>query len=288
MWNSWVDKEIIAEVKKITENSKEWFFLKSWDKSNYRDRMENEELLMTLSYFNYKKQIGSKTSFLVLHPRDNRLNARIGNKKDITHVLTEVSTDLEKKKMFLTQIKETVSLVKKCKTFLLQENKVKSELSSYLKRNLDWLFNPFGRKNFRRTRQDYYILWLLISPINFEMVKHFRDDIIIDVRNLFKKFRATSHDVEIINAYEDFIRAINEFHIKYSQDKRTIVLSDKEIRLLIKKQGYICPISGARLRLGDEIEVDHRIPLAVGGKEKKSNLQLVHKDNNRKKRASII
>ncbi|YAF95719.1 MAG: HNH endonuclease [Nodularia sp. CChRGM 3473] len=54
---------------------------------------------------------------------------------------------------------------------------------------------------------------------------------------------------------------------------------------MLKEQGNVCAISGAPLFIGDEIEVDHSIPLSIGGADSTENLQIVHKDSNRIKGA---
>ena len=51
-------------------------------------------------------------------------------------------------------------------------------------------------------------------------------------------------------------------------------------------QGGICPLCGKLMELG-EYEVDHIVPLALGGGNESSNIQLTHGRCNRKKGISI-
>ena len=83
--------------------------------------------------------------------------------------------------------------------------------------------------------------------------------------------------------YLKFIDGVKELHEKYAIEKRRIVLTDQEIKDIILKQGNICPISKTPLYWGDEVEVDHIKPLALGGKDERGNLQVTHKDSNRSK-----
>lgn len=49
MWNSYIDKEIIEEIKKNVEKYGSWFYLRQ-----NGIRMENEELYTSLAYLEYK------------------------------------------------------------------------------------------------------------------------------------------------------------------------------------------------------------------------------------------
>ena len=51
----------------------------------------------------------------------------------------------------------------------------------------------------------------------------------------------------------------------------------------MRKQGGISGLSEAIVFQGDEIEVDHIVPLAKGGQDSYENMQIVHKDENRAK-----
>ncbi|MCC0177560.1 HNH endonuclease [Waterburya agarophytonicola K14] len=45
---------------------------------------------------------------------------------------------------------------------------------------------------------------------------------------------------------------------------------------LLKRQKGICPWCCLRFREGDLLEIDHKIPRALGGKDEYKNLQLLH------------
>ncbi|MHC5937282.1 HNH endonuclease, partial [Nostoc sp.] len=84
---------------------------------------------------------------------------------------------------------------------------------------------------------------------------------------------------------ELFLSQVQDFHTKYSVENRRAKLSEGEKVEMLKEQGNCCAISGAILFIGDDIEVDHNVPLSIGGTDSKENFQIVHKDSNRSKGA---
>ncbi len=116
--------------------------------------------------------------------KEQRLNARIGYKKDVTNLLNDASSSDEIKANLLEEVRKTKSLIKKVRILLISEDVGGKEVGAYLKEELDGLFNSLNRKNFRRTFQDFYILWYIISPITLEMLKMHRHQIRQDVGEL--------------------------------------------------------------------------------------------------------
>ena len=55
MWNSWVDREVIATIRENVKKHREWFYSKVIKGRNDRDRMENEELYMSLVYLEFQR-----------------------------------------------------------------------------------------------------------------------------------------------------------------------------------------------------------------------------------------
>ncbi len=115
------------------------------------------------------------------------------------------------------------------------------------------------------------------------MVKFHRLEIKKDIQNIFFYMKSLD-DISYDNSgQEKFIELIHEFHQKYKKEQRTIKLSDIEKEELIKQQDNRCSISGSLIFMGDEIEVDHEKPLAIGGTDSIENLQVTHKIDNRSK-----
>jgi hypothetical protein len=283
MWNSWADKEIITAIKDEVKKERGWFYVRSSDRSNFRDRMENEEIFALLTYLGYKSLYDSKFKSLDIFQKENRLNARISNKKDISHLMNEVSSDEQTKARLFDEIKKTKSFIKKIRLLLVDSDLNDQNVDQYLKDKLDKIFNSVERLTFRRTFQDFYILWYIISPISYEMMKKYRQEIASELKEYFAFSKNIPEEDSDGKGYSKFIKNISLFHSKYEIEKRKLFLTDTEIKDLIAKQNNTCPISNTPLFWGDDIEVDHIMPLALGGKDEHSNLQVTHKDSNRSK-----
>ena len=173
------------------------------------------------------------------------------------------------------------SFVRKIKLVLLDRDiESKDELKKFFREDLNLLFKAQRQvRSFRRTKQDFYILWYLLAPLNLEMVKFCRSNIKKDLHSIFYALRNNSEKF----SKKDFLSQAQEFHSNYSIEERKTKLSEAKKAEMLKKQANRCPISGAPLFIGDEIEVDHDIPLSIGGMDSVENLQITHKDSNRSK-----
>jgi CRISPR/Cas system Type II protein with McrA/HNH and RuvC-like nuclease domain len=142
-------------------------------------------------------------------------------------------------------------------------------------------------KYFRRTMQDFYITWKLLSDINLEMIKLHRLEIKSELQFIFQYLKnIPESDLDENKGYKKFNKLCDNFHIKYTISSRKVKLSESEKLALINKQGGISGLSKSLIFLGDEVEVDHINPISKGGDDIIENLQVVHKDENRKKGAS--
>jgi len=282
MWNSWAEREVITKIKNNVSKHQEWFHLKSAKQPKDRDRMKNEELYTSLVYFEFKQlKEQNIEKFFRIYKQNNRINVRLGAIKDINLVLTKVSENQEDKKLFMNSITKVEQFISKVKCVLLDEYKDKNQLDTYLKDELDSLYKTRkGSRNFRRTKQDFYILWYVLIPLNYEMVRHYRQEIKQELKDLFYRMKNKQD-----SNYDEkkFQKEIEKFQKKYKQNQRKLKLSESDKETLIKQQRNKCPISGDPLFMGDEIEVDHKKPLAIGGLDSIDNLQITHKNANRRK-----
>jgi hypothetical protein len=57
----------------------------------------------------------------------------------------------------------------------------------------------------------------------------------------------------------------------------------KNLKEIYKSQDGVCPYTGRKIHLGQEAELDHKMPVCRGGKGEKENLQWVHRKVNRAK-----
>lgn len=169
MWNSWVDKDIIASIKKICQEAQSWFFIKDVNKRRFGDRMNNEELFTILSYFDYQKSHNRPTeSFLDIYQRQDRVNARVKEKKDVTSLLFNVTSNIDAKNQFLISISNIDLFLKKTEALLNLETTGVGNL----KDKLDHLLSSRSRRQYlHRTFQDFYILWYILSEIDIDALK---------------------------------------------------------------------------------------------------------------------
>jgi hypothetical protein len=98
----------------------------------------------------------------------DRINARIRSIKGISQLLALVSEDSKCKQEFLDSIKNLEIFITKLKLVLLDKDILdKTELSHYLKSELDGLYKARKEShNFKRTKQDFYILWYALNALN--------------------------------------------------------------------------------------------------------------------------
>jgi hypothetical protein len=290
MWNSWVDVDIIENIKSLKTRIDNWFYLKQLKSVNDRDRMENEELITSLIFLEYSVLIKDTRKTLDIYQKTDRLNARIGDKQLISSLLLEITENEDNNtSQFDTAFKNIRSFIKKLKYVLLDKDQNKDELFEYLKLELDDLFkadkNP---KYFRRTMQDFYFIWHLLSDINFEMVKFNRLEIKKEIKQIFKYLKnIPESDWKDNNGFFKYTEYTQAFKNKYKTQPRKTILSEDEKLNLIKSQNNESNISGAPIFLGDDIEVDHEFPISKGGKDEIDNLKIVHKDENRQKGSKI-
>jgi hypothetical protein len=186
-----------------------------------------------------------------------------------------VTTDEKSKTEFIQSIKNIESFIKKVRIILLDKDS--EELDDFLRSELNKLFYS---KSTRRTTQSFYSLWIILNDINLEMIKKHRIEIKNEIIKIFEKMKNIQEDQNGLKIYKN---SLIEFKQKYTNKERRINLTLEEKNNLIMKQRNVCPICNNLLFIGDEIEVDHINPIAIGGRDGFLNLQIAHKDCNRKK-----
>jgi uncharacterized protein with ParB-like and HNH nuclease domain len=284
MWNSWIDREIIEIIRSNLDKHRGWFYIKLVKSRNDRDRMENEELYMSLVYLEYQrmKSKDQDDKYLYIYNRNDGINVRMGSSYEITRLLQSVFEDKDVKGNLLKSIKILESFVKKIKLVLLDRDVEENQevLARFFGDELNLLFKAQRPvRSFRRTKQDFYILWYLLHPLNIEMVKYHRLEIKKNLQNIFYALRNNSESL----TKEFFMSEAQNFHVKYSVEVRQTKLSQVDKIEKLKEQDNRCAISGAPLFIGDDIDVDHSKPLSIGGVDSKENLQMTHRDSNQQK-----
>jgi len=172
MWNSYIDREIIEQVKKISNTYEDWFYLR---KEN--TRMGNENICTALSYLQFKLReceisLDKIQEYLDIYKIGNRINFRIKSKNEITKTLE----DTQRKPEFLQS----------CKSFeknFIQKVKFLSQPEAFSKTHEENLNSILNVK--RRTQQSFYALWVFLFDISQEVMEKKYLQIRDDLRHLF-------------------------------------------------------------------------------------------------------
>ena len=285
MWNSWADVEIINAIKELKTSVYDWFYIKQIKRAKDRDRMENEELLTSLCYIEYYANKIGGPSTIDIYQKTNRMNARISTKARISSLMQSLSESPELKPEFIQAVKQVKNNIKKIKYVLIDRDVKSVELISFLSSELNFVFNAGKNvKGFRRRIQDFYFLWNMVVPHNFEMVKHHRIEMKKDIMEVFEFIKSIPEEYQIDSkGYDMYNSMMQKLLMKYEKAKRKIKLSEVQKLELIKNQQNKSSLSDAPIFMGDDIEIDHVKPLAIGGSDSLDNLGVTHKDENRRK-----
>jgi len=210
MWNSWADKDIVTSIRKIAKEIKEWFYLKQSSRENFRDRMQNEEMLASLAFLFVKEENSPGELHLDIYQKEQRLNARVKAKKEISTTLIRASENEEMKSRFQEAINKTLALIDKTKSILLTQLS-NHELGSVqlLNASLDELLFPNKERKIR-TYQDFYILWLCISPLDPEVIDAKGEQVYFNIREVFEFFRDVPEST--IDGKAGFLKLVAQFH----------------------------------------------------------------------------
>jgi hypothetical protein len=279
MWNSYVDKDIVDNIKSLVKRYDNWFYVLQ---SKNDTRMKNEEMYTIFVYLEYKYAFSDFDDnrfypFLDIHHKTTGLYIRVKSKLDVTKILNTATIDLNEKQNLEKSIKSTDSMLRKLKMILIDEEIKEEDETDYLARELTRIFNVKNQKWYSRTLQDFYTLWYLVHFINQERVINNRSEIKKDLTRIFESIKNVKSKEENPYQIEQFHESILDFRNKYQKDSRKIILSKDETIELIKRQNGLCPLCGKKLLITDEIHIDHIKPLAQGGKDRFLNLQATHR-----------
>ena len=197
MWNSFIDKEVIEKIKKLTRININWFFIKPI--KNKSDRMLNEELITVLSYLFYNFSQKNKNS-LGFFKRDSSINCRINDKKNVSHILERITTDALLKIRFIEGINSVENLI----------NVVKNKLDANdMKKSLDSLLNKESR-DYKRYLVNFYILFEILQRLSSERLKDITFDELQDKMLIIQQELKNSKKPNDINIQEYFIQYLDD------------------------------------------------------------------------------
>lgn len=211
MWNSIVNCEITGKVKSICkdEEKNNWFFLRE-TKEGQPDRMLNEEMIVILSYICYAYETGLKIEDVIgFFPRQDRITCRLKNKTALSDFLTTEIDNNEKSKLrYLRAIDRTGELITKFGE-LFKESPSKESLNKVL--------NVKRNKTFRRSLQDFYVIWLIIADISNIDFKNSSDDILNDIITILSLLKNASDKTVDELYFKEFNVKLTELIDKYDK-----------------------------------------------------------------------
>lgn len=199
MWNSYIDKEIIKNVKSILKENKGWFYFRKNNK-----RMENENIYTALIYLHFHREtnINSQNHPLEFYKVGDKINFRLKSKTEVTKILE----DPNNKKDIINACKDFSEVfILKVKSIVQDDSSDKLET---LNKNLETIFSVSASG--RRTQQSFYALWYFISEISIDAIIKNKLEIRQDLHELYKL-------MNMVESKEKFAAKINLFWSKFKK-----------------------------------------------------------------------
>lgn len=170
MWNAFISRQFVEKIKLYADQYAGKLF-KPVD-----TRMKNEELITMLAYLSYIKRKDSikPGDYLNIFVRNQRLNARINRKGNITNRLTEISSNNDP--VFDDAIQDVKDFIDKLQYLCGDEFKNFNKMICHTRKNTQ-----------SRTNQNFYLLWIALEHISIDRIKVEKDNIFKNIQNLFSK-----------------------------------------------------------------------------------------------------
>lgn len=168
MWNAYVTKEYVDRIKAYAKEYAGRLF-KPVD-----TRMKNEELITILAYLAYierKDQIKPE-DYLNIFVRNQRINARISTKGNITTSLGEISST--KDSVFSDALEDVKEFIHKLQVLCGESFQDFNQMLGYTRKNAQ-----------SRTNQNFYLLWIAVAHIDYERIVAEKEVIFEKIRKLF-------------------------------------------------------------------------------------------------------
>lgn len=191
MWNAYADKEVIIRIRHI---AKKYANIALRPKDT---RMKNEELLATMAYmrFHNVKNNTPYSDMLNIYIKDKRLCARISQKKNVTKLLSDISSEEQNEvPSYLDAINYVESFLEKLRLLCNGDAETLNKLMGQRKIGVQ-----------AKTDQNYYFLWLILDTININYISAYQNELFTKIRQFFLNIQ----DVEDNNANQYLIDQIN-------------------------------------------------------------------------------
>ncbi|NOU15945.1 MAG: DUF262 domain-containing protein [Bacteroidales bacterium] len=206
MWNSIVNFEVIKKIKSVSNDPlNDWFFIRERQEGK-PDRMVNEELITILSYISYNNN-DSISEVIGLFPRQDRITCRIKNKSALGDFLINLDNVETDKLTFIESINKTNTLISYFAS-LFDNIPTKEVLNDFL--------NVKGSRTFRRSLQDFYVIWIVIDKIPTDKFTTFKKEILDDIRNLLSVLKNASDEIVDGEYLRRFIEMLDSLEKKYN------------------------------------------------------------------------
>lgn len=198
MWNSTVDFEVIQLIKDITNKHIKWFYIKETnaDPNERRDRMENEEFIAILAYLLYNQTLKAPNKIIGFFKRNNEVTCRLQYKSGLTDFLQKLENEANEKSQFIRSIKAVNSQIVELEKYL------ESDDTDSKKVKLNELLNVNQKSIYRRSLQDFYILWLKLASYSDNIITVQKVKAVIDVIKRFRNVENVSVDTDYIDNLE--------------------------------------------------------------------------------------
>lgn len=194
MWNSYIDKDIIARIKGILGDNIEWFYFR---KNN--SRMENENIYTALIYLQYESNKNNLEP-LEYYKVGDKVNFRIKSKTEITKILEAA----DNKDLLMAACQDfSTDFLNKIKNIVENSDNTLETLNT----NLEQIFNISTTG--RRTQQSFYALWHFLSQISLDQIRVNKNSIREELKMLFLSMNN-------VNTKESFSKSIELFWKKYN------------------------------------------------------------------------
>lgn len=200
MWNSTVDYEVIQLIKDITNSHIKWFFIKETneDPNERQDRMENEEFITILSYLLYNRTLKTPNKIIGFFKRNNEVTCRLQYKTGLTDFLQRLENEANEKSQFIKSINATNNQILELEKYLCASDSDNDNA----KLRLNELLNVSHKPIYRRSLQDFYVLWLKLANYSENVLTNDKIDAVIDVLKRFRNVENLSVDKTYIDNLE--------------------------------------------------------------------------------------
>ena len=201
MWNSFDITNTINRIKEIAQYR---------GFKQYRNTMQEEELVTILAYMHYKKfRIQNIDQFFKINLRtDNKdtkkektlIKISVREKRAITTFLEKMKPNDELEEEFLKSVDAVNDFVDKLKILSNNDEKL-----------LIKVLNPYKAKAIKGDKNCFYIMWLILQELDIHIINTYKKEIWEDLENMFKLMQ----NIPKGKNEEEFIKYVKSIITKY-------------------------------------------------------------------------